>query len=282
MKQDVHSTTGYTTADGIFASCGAPYVIYRRPHPPAVVDYIAGQFGSATAQPRILDLGCGPGTLALDLAERGASVTAVDISEEMLAAGRDWAHARGVRSLTWCRADATEAAVLTKDTGLFDGATVADAFHWMDRPHVLAALDRAIRPGGFVAVVGYRAPGTQREWWHPLLEQLRLRWLGSVNLAGPATAYVEPAGGHEEVIRRSAFSQVSVLRADYRRTYTLDELVGLQRTYAYSSAATLGDRQGAFEEDMRRTLTAARPDGVFEADLQAAVIVGRRPTAAAG
>ncbi|MER6317047.1 class I SAM-dependent methyltransferase [Streptomyces sp. NPDC001581] len=185
MNQDVHSSTGYTNADGIFASCGAPYVTYRRPHPSAVVDYIASQFGHAPAQPRILDLGCGPGTLALDLAERGACVTAVDMSEEMLAAGRGWAKARGIRSVTWCQADATEVEALTQDTGLFDGATVADAFHWMDRPRVLEALGRAVRPGGFVAVVGYRAPGTQREWWHPLLEQLRLRWLGTVNLAGP-------------------------------------------------------------------------------------------------
>ncbi|MFE9636566.1 class I SAM-dependent methyltransferase [Streptomyces sp. NPDC006463] len=278
MTQDAQSTSPrYTNAGGIFASCGAPYVAYRRPHPPAVIDYLANQWGWATIRPRILDLGCGPGTLALDLAERGASVTAVDASEEMLAAGRDWAQARGIRTVTWKHTDATEAAALAKHTGLFHGAVIADAFHWMDRPQVLAALDEAVRPSGFVAIVGYRAPGTQREWWHPLLEQLRLRWLGSANLAGPATAYVEPAGDHEEVLRRSAFSQVSVLRTDYRRTYTLDELVGLQRTYAYSSAATLGDRQTAFEEDLRHTLTAARPDGRFEATLQAAVIVGRRP-----
>ncbi|MGW5929342.1 class I SAM-dependent methyltransferase [Streptomyces anulatus] len=250
---------------------------YRRPHPPAVVDYLATQWGGATTRPRILDLGCGPGTLTLDLADRGASVTAVDVSEEMLAAGRDWAQARGIRTVAWKRADATQAANLAEDGGQFLGVTIADAFHWMDRPKVLNALDHAIQPGGFVAIVGYRAPGTQREWWHPLLEQLRLRWLGSANLAGPATKYVEPAGGHEEVLRSSAFSQVSVLRTDYRQTYTLDELVGLQRTYAYSSAATLKDRQAGFEEDLRRTLTAVRPDGRFEAVLQAAVIVGRRP-----
>ncbi|WP_052713666.1 class I SAM-dependent methyltransferase [Streptomyces katrae] len=282
MTQVVQSTaTRYTNAGGIFDSCGAPYVVYRRPHPPAVVDYLATQWGRATTRPRILDLGCGPGTLTLDLAERGAAVTAVDVSEEMLAAGRDWAQARNIKSVTWKRADATDAAILAKESGPFHGVTIADAFHWMDRRQVLSSLDQAVRPGGFVAVIGYRAPGTQREWWHALLEQLRLRWLGSVNLAGPATTYVEPDGGHEEILRRSAFSQVSVLRTDYRQTYTLNELVGLQRTYAYSSAATLGDRQAGFEEDLRRTLTAARPDGRFEAVLQAAVIIGRRPADAA-
>lgn len=280
MRQNVQPPR-YDNAAGIFASCGTSYVAYRRRHTPAVVDYLAHQLSGTAEQSRVLDLGCGPGTLALDLAERGICVTGVDVSPEMLAAGQDWARTRGIRSVTWKQTDATEVATLTEDGGLFDGATVADSFHWMDRPRVLAALEQAVRPGGFVAVVGYRAPGTQREWWHPLLEQLRLRWLGSANLAGPGGAYVELAGGHEEVLRRSAFSQVSVLRVDYQRIYSLDDLVGLQRTYAYSSAATLGERQAAFEEDMRGTLTAACPEGVFTTDLQAAVIIGRRPGDAA-
>ncbi|MGW0901442.1 class I SAM-dependent methyltransferase, partial [Streptomyces goshikiensis] len=151
MPQDVPSPkTRYASADGIFASCGAPYVAYRRPHPPAVVDYLVNQWGQGS-RPSILDLGCGPGTLALDLAERGASVTAADVSEEMLAAGRGWAQTRNITSVTWKRADAAEAAALAKDTGLFHGVTIADAFHWMDRTQVLAALDQAVRPGGFVA-----------------------------------------------------------------------------------------------------------------------------------
>ncbi|MCX5009148.1 class I SAM-dependent methyltransferase [Streptomyces sp. NBC_00638] len=264
----------YANPAEIFASCGKPYVTFRRRHDPTVVDYLTHL---APTPARVLDLGCGPGTLALDLAESGMRITAVDASQEMLNEGRTWAKRRGVsHAIEWRCADAATLGQVDR-LGTFDGAVIADAFHWLDRPRVLRALDTVVRPGGFVAVVGYRAPQTQREWWHPLLVKLREKHLGAADLAGPSTPYIRPEVGHEAMVRASPFNRVSVLRADYRRVYTLDELVGLQRTFAYSSSATLGERQEAFEADVRSTLSVLQPNGLFAATLQAAVIVGRRP-----
>ncbi|MFI1622477.1 class I SAM-dependent methyltransferase [Streptomyces lydicus] len=269
-----HSNVAYANPGGIFASCGKSYVEFRRRHAPTVVDYLA-HLGPSSA--RVLDLGCGPGTLALDLAERGMRITGVDASQEMLDEGRTWAMQRGVsEAVEWRCADATTVGQID-GLGTFDGAVIADAFHWFDRQRVLMALDEVVRPGGFVAVVGYRAPETQREWWHPLLVKLREKHLGAADLAGPSTPYVRLEVGHEAMVRASPFNRVSVLRADYRREYTLDELVGLQRTFAYSSAATLGEKQEAFEADLRSTLGILQPSGLFATTLQAAVIVGRRP-----
>ncbi|MFD3827135.1 class I SAM-dependent methyltransferase, partial [Streptomyces sp. NPDC058625] len=269
-----HSEGAYASPGEIFASCGNSYVKFRRRHAAVVVDYLT-HLGPSLA--RILDLGCGPGTLALDLAERGMRITGVDASQEMLDEGRTWAKQRGVsEAVEWRCADATTVGQVD-GLGTFDGAVIADAFHWFDRQRVLMALDKVVRPGGFVAVVGYRAPETQREWWHPLLVKLREKHLGAADLAGPTTPYIRPEVGHEAMVRASPFSSVSVLRADYRREYTLDELVGLQRTFAYSSAATLGEKQEAFEADLRSTLSTVQPSGLFTTTLQAAVIVGRRP-----
>ncbi|MFJ4700594.1 class I SAM-dependent methyltransferase [Streptomyces sp. NPDC088768] len=264
----------YPDPGGIFASCGQSYRLFRRRHATAVVDFLLHQLPRA---PRVLDLACGPGTLGLDLAERGAQIVGVDASQEMLDEGRTWAGQRGLsEAVKWCCAPADEVDRLD-GIGSFDGVVIADAFHWLDRERVLAALDKIVRPGGFVAVVGYRAPGTQREWWHPLLVRLREKHLGAADLAGPATAYIAPGVGHEEVVRASPFASVRVLRADYQRAYTLDELVGLQRTFAYSSAATLGVKQDAFETDLRTALRIVQPHGTFTTTLQAAVIVGHRP-----
>jgi SAM-dependent methyltransferase len=204
-------------------------------------------------------------------------ITGVDASREMLAEGRAWAERRGLsEAVEWRCADAATVNHLD-GLGVFAGAVIADAFHWLDRRRVLTALDTVVAPGGFVAVVGYRAPDTQREWWHPLLVKLREKHLGAADLAGPSIPYVPPEVGHEAVVRASPFRRVSVLRADYRRVYTLEELLGLQRTFAYSSPATLGERREAFEADLRSTLGTLRPGGLFTATLQAAVIVGRRP-----
>lgn len=53
------------------------------------------------AQPgeAFLDVGCGPGSLALAFAERGFSVTALDSSEKMVAVVRDHARRRGLANL---------------------------------------------------------------------------------------------------------------------------------------------------------------------------------------
>jgi SAM-dependent methyltransferase len=94
---------------------------------------------------RILDLGCGDGTLARRISAAGAIVTGIDASPEFVAA----ASAAGV--------DAREmnAEALTFDNE-FDAVFSNAALHWMLRPaHVVAGVRRALRPGGrFVGEFG--------------------------------------------------------------------------------------------------------------------------------
>src|SRR5262245_15350099 len=94
---------------------------------------------------RILDLGCGDGTLTVKLVERGAEVIGVDASPEMLAAARDRgldARLMDVRQLTF---DAE-----------FDAVFSNAVLHWI--PEAEAAVKgivRALKPGGrFVADLG--------------------------------------------------------------------------------------------------------------------------------
>lgn len=56
---------------------------------------------------RILDMGCGTGRHALELARRGYRVTGVDLSDGMLAQARAAAAAEGLTTVTFQQADAT-------------------------------------------------------------------------------------------------------------------------------------------------------------------------------
>lgn len=99
----------------------------------AAVDLLDPQRGE-----RILDVGCGDGTLTKRIAERGAAVTGIDSSPEMVRA----AHANGVDALV---VDATDMHFDSE----FDGAFSNAALHWMrDKEAVADGVFRALKRGG--------------------------------------------------------------------------------------------------------------------------------------
>jgi ubiquinone/menaquinone biosynthesis C-methylase UbiE len=238
-----------------------------------LLDYIVDLAQSQSEDPSLLDLGCGPGVIALHLAERGVKVIAIDPSEEMLTAGRRLAAEREVNGIDWRLGDSTK----LEQVPAVRGVAVGDAFHYMDREQTLRDLDLIVQPGGFVAVVVSHALGTPKPWWEAVLDHIRDRYFGPHRLAGPGVLFRYLIEDHETVLRRSAFSRMRVLRTDQSVCFTLDELVGLQFTYAFSSPAVLGDRRDAYERELRAALSAAEPDGGFTATVQSQLIVGERP-----
>lgn len=94
---------------------------------------------------RILDLGCGDGTLTQKIAAAGASVVAVDAAPDMVAA----ACARGLDA----RVVPGQSLAFSRE---FDAVFSNAALHWMRPPEqVLAGVHRALKPGGrFVAEMG--------------------------------------------------------------------------------------------------------------------------------
>lgn len=96
---------------------------------------------------RIVDLGCGTGTLAAGIAARGADVLGIDADPAMIEAARA-AH-------PGLRFEVVSAYDFTTDTPL-DAVFSNAALHWMTRPEdVLRRVAAALRPGGrFVAEMG--------------------------------------------------------------------------------------------------------------------------------
>ncbi|HEV2770506.1 MAG TPA: methyltransferase domain-containing protein, partial [Solirubrobacteraceae bacterium] len=98
---------------------------------------------------RVLDAGCGDGNVALELAERGAVVTACDLSPTLLAAARRRAAAAGAQ-IDWREGDLE---ALPFADASFDATWSALAPAFCARPHrALAELMRVTRPGGRIAL----------------------------------------------------------------------------------------------------------------------------------
>jgi SAM-dependent methyltransferase len=104
----------------------------------------------------VLDVAAGTGNASLPAAERGARVTASDLTPELLEAGRSRAEAGGLQ-LEWAAADAEQ---LPFEDASFD--IVMSSIGAMFAPHhqeVADELARVCRPGGTIGMLNWTPEG---------------------------------------------------------------------------------------------------------------------------
>jgi cyclopropane fatty-acyl-phospholipid synthase-like methyltransferase len=123
------------------------YVRYR-PGYPREFFVLLQHFGIGLPGQDILDLGSGTGALAVPFAKQGARVTAVDLSEGQLQAGRQAARQHGV--------DITFKGAPAESTGLadhsFDVITASMCWAYFDMKRMEVEVPRLLRPQGLLLV----------------------------------------------------------------------------------------------------------------------------------
>jgi SAM-dependent methyltransferase len=137
----------------------------------------------------VLDVAAGTGNAAIPAAQRGARVTASDLTPELLEAGRHRAEAEGLE-LEWIQADAEQ---LPFDDESFD--VVMSSIGVMFAPHhqdVADELIRVSRPGGTIGLLSWTPEG--------MLGAL-FRTMGPFAPPPPPGAQPPPLWGNEEHVR---------------------------------------------------------------------------------
>ena len=118
---------------------------------------------------RVLDVPCGAGRLSVVLAERGASVTGVDISEKFLDAAGQAGQDRALE-VSWRQSDMRE----LPWSGAFDAAICfGNSFGYLEdagNQAFLEAVARALAPGGRLAIDYGQSVESVLPRWQPLLE----------------------------------------------------------------------------------------------------------------
>jgi SAM-dependent methyltransferase len=105
---------------------------------------------------RVLDVACGSGNATIPAARAGASVTGLDITPELLEAGRAKAADAGVE-VEWVEGDAEQ---LPFGDGSFD--VVTSLFGVMfapDHQRAAAEIARVLRPGGRIVIGAWKPEG---------------------------------------------------------------------------------------------------------------------------
>jgi ubiquinone/menaquinone biosynthesis C-methylase UbiE len=187
---------------------------------------------------RILDLGCGPGSVALCAARHfpQAHIVAVDADPILLTMGQAIALQRKA-PIQFLQADLREPGWLEASGGEFDLALSATALHWLSQDHLRALYGwvyTALKPGGWFINADHFAsdqPETQAHYRALTQERQRLArlnahaddWAGywrSLRLAlgsspaeppdGEGTDDGYPKAFHFQALRASGFESVDI------------------------------------------------------------------------
>jgi ubiquinone/menaquinone biosynthesis C-methylase UbiE len=248
----------------------APYYHrFRPPYAQAAIDHIVESF-NLSRKARALDLGCGPGTIAIPLSCIVGEVVAVDPDADMIAEGQRLAASRGRQNIRWLRSKAED---LSREAGPFRVATIGQAFHWMDRDAVLRNLASLIEDGGGLALVN---PGRRRpqESWQPVADQLVEKFLGP-RTRHPKSNPQEPE--HEPALVRSGyFSNFTAREFPCTITRDMNSIIGCIYSNSGSAKPLFGGHAETFEAELTKTLLNLNPAGVFNEHVETEVVIALR------
>jgi SAM-dependent methyltransferase len=236
---------------GLFRAAAPYYLRYRPAYPPELIARLADAAG-VNESARVLDLGCGPGTVAIALASYAGEVVAVDVEPAMIEQLRGTAPPNVV--VVEGRAEDVD-----ESWGRFRLTTAGRSFHWFDTTLMFDRL-AAITPA--LALLGDHMNQSEAQSRTlaiaaELIEQPRIE--------RPRFRYVE-------ILASSPFSEIEVISVEVDRVWTHDELIGMTYSTAVASVERLGARRHEFEERVRNELEPR-----YDERVTVDAVVGRRP-----
>lgn len=246
---------------GRFDSTVPYYARYREPYPAGFFREVARRCGLDGAR-RLIDIGCGPGSLAIGFAPYVQSCVAVDIETEMLAAARVEAARAGVH-LELIQAPIED---LPSGIGCFDAVTIGRALHWFDREEALAALERIVKPTGWIAICGTHTHSAAAQRWEGAFHDLRRAWSSNPD---ESCYHIQI----EDWFRGSRFSKSEQIEVVETHQVTIHDLIGRALSLSTTSPEVLGDRRPAFEAAMREALEPLSSHGVFDEQITAVATI---------
>ena len=263
-RPDADDRPGWTWDPSLYEGSAGYYAAGRVAYPPGLVTALVEDL-SLDGTGRLLDVGCGPGSLTLLLAPSVGQAVGVDADAEMLAEGARLARQRGVTNVSWRHLRAEQ---LPADLGPVRLVTLAQSFHWMDRPRVAAILRDLLEPGGALVHVS----ATTHEGENPddddtppwrAVDDLIAAYLGPRRRAGQG---LRPPGpdDEDEIYTAAGFDGPRpIVVPAWPVERGVEQILASVHSLSYAAPHLFGARLDAFDRDLRRLLRDRTGTGVF-------------------
>lgn len=246
----------------LFAGSARFYARGRVAYPPGLVEELVARL-ALDGSGRLLDIGCGPGSIGLMLAPHYAEVVGIDADADMIAEAIRLAEASVVRNATWRNLRAEN---LPAGLGQFRTAVLAQSFHWMDRHRVARAVhDMLDTDGAVVHVHATTHRGTDdakglagSQPPYADITQLVQRYLGDERRAGQRTLPAGTPGDEDTVYRAAGFiGPERVTIPPWTVDRSVDDVAASIYSLSSSAPHLFGKQLSAFDVELRALLNAA-------------------------
>ena len=263
---------GWEWDETLYAGSAVHYAVGRLPYPSMLADVVQDVL-KLDGTGRLLDVGCGPGSLTLLLAPGFQATVGIDADAAMVAEAARRARRIGRPAVTGIRWRQMRAEDLPADLGTFRAVVFAQSFHWMDRERVAPQVHQMLEPRGrwlHVSATTHRGvsgddplPYPRPPWSR--VDELVSSYLGPVRRAGKGTLPAGTPGGEEDVMRRAGFTLADRVQVggDEIVVRDTDEIVSATYSLSSSTPHLFGDRLPAFEQDLRQLLEQTSDHGQF-------------------
>ena len=242
----------------------AEYYSRYRPAYPSSLPTVLRETFQLDGTGRLLDLGSGPGSVAVPVAHLFDRVVAMDPEPDMLAEGKAIAGRAGVGNIEWVCGSSRD---LSPDLGTFRVVTMGESFHWMDRRRTLEALYDLVDLEGGVAILGRGwplHPSPITAWRAAALEVVR-RYFGAISMFWDEEP-APPEELHQAYLVRSSFKDLTRHEESFEVEWTVESLIGNLYSMSFCNRKRLGNLAAPFEQDLRRAILEAEPSGIFRGE----------------